>query len=164
MSERVGGSVLCLSLSLSSSAGREGAKEVPLNEIAYASDGECRVTSYLLVGFLLEILDGQLISIAAWTSVSPEIGANSASSLDSSLQSMVSHRSVLGCILLSRSSPASIIRHSGVVFEGEQGRKYATAIKRMVDAVQSGLEDMSSPPSVSKHTFLRLIFSQSTPG
>jgi len=65
--------------------------------------------------------------------------------LDSSLESMTSHRSVLGYILLSRSSPATIIRHSGVIFEGEHGRKYASVIKRMADAVQSGLDDISGP-------------------
>jgi len=31
------------------------------------------------------------------------------------------------------------------VFEGEQGKRYATAIKRMADTVQSGLEDISGP-------------------
>lgn len=37
----------------------------------------------------------------------------------------------------------TIIRHSGVVFEGEQGRKYASAIARIVHSVQTGLEDVS---------------------
>lgn len=36
-----------------------------------------------------------------------------------------------------------IIRHSGVVFEGEQGRKYASAVGKIVEAVRSGLEDVS---------------------
>ena len=72
----------------------------------------------------------------------------SSSNLDSSLESMTSHRSVLGYILLSRSTPASIIRHAGSVFEGEQGKKYATAIKRMADTVQAGLEDISGPSNV----------------
>lgn len=74
---------------------------------------------------------------------------SSSSNLDSSLESMTSHRSVLGYILLSRSTPASIIRHSGSVFEGEQGKKYATAIKRMADTVQAGLEDISGPSNVT---------------
>jgi len=51
----------------------------------------------------------------------------------------------LGYILLSRSTPATIIRHSGVVFEGENGKKYAIAIKRMADTVQTGLDDISGP-------------------
>ena len=37
----------------------------------------------------------------------------------------------------------SIIRHSGVVFEGEQGRKYASVIARIVETVQAGLEEIS---------------------
>ena len=36
-----------------------------------------------------------------------------------------------------------IIRHTGVVFDGEQGRKYAAAITRIVDAVRSGLDDVA---------------------
>ena len=51
---------------------------------------------------------------------------------------------MLGYILLSRGSPASIIRHSGVVFEGEQGRKYASAVTKIVDAVRSGLEEVGA--------------------
>lgn len=58
-----------------------------------------------------------------------------------------SHRSVLGYILLTRSHPITIIRHSGVVFEGEQGRKYASAVGRIVESVQRGLEEVSADPS-----------------
>lgn len=36
----------------------------------------------------------------------------------------------------------SIIRHSGVIFEGEQGRKYASMIGRIVENVQGGLEEV----------------------
>lgn len=59
------------------------------------------------------------------------------------LASLTSHRSVLGYMLLSRGHPVTIIRHSGVVFEGEQGRKYAHAISRIVESVQGGLEEVS---------------------
>ena len=45
--------------------------------------------------------------------------------------------------MLSRSHPVCIIRHSGVVFEGEQGRKYAGVIGRIVESVQGGLEEIS---------------------
>lgn len=45
-------------------------------------------------------------------------------------------------MLLSRGQPVSIIRHSGVVFEGEHGRKYASAIGRIVESVQGGLEEV----------------------
>jgi hypothetical protein len=36
--------------------------------------------------------------------------------------------------------PVSIIRHSGVVFEGKHGRKYAFVIGKIIDGVQSALE------------------------
>ncbi|ETW75660.1 hypothetical protein HETIRDRAFT_422346 [Heterobasidion irregulare TC 32-1] len=57
------------------------------------------------------------------------------------------NRSVLGYLLISRGHPASIIRHSGVVFEGEQGRKYATAIGKILDGVQGALEEISDEPN-----------------
>ena len=63
--------------------------------------------------------------------------------LEQTLTLLTSHRSVLGYILLSRSHPITIIRHSGVVFDGEQGRKYAGAIGRIVQSVQAGLEEVS---------------------
>jgi dynein light chain roadblock-type len=53
------------------------------------------------------------------------------------------HRSVLGYMVLSRGGAVSIIKHSGVVFEGDQGRKYAGVIERIVDSVQTGLEEVS---------------------
>ncbi|EJF58142.1 hypothetical protein DICSQDRAFT_30636, partial [Dichomitus squalens LYAD-421 SS1] len=61
--------------------------------------------------------------------------------LEQTLTLLTSHRSVLGYMLLSRGQPVTIIRHSGVVFEGEQGKKYASAIARIVHSVQTGLED-----------------------
>uniref|UniRef100_D8PZJ8 Roadblock/LAMTOR2 domain-containing protein n=1 Tax=Schizophyllum commune (strain H4-8 / FGSC 9210) TaxID=578458 RepID=D8PZJ8_SCHCM len=61
--------------------------------------------------------------------------------LEQTLTLLASHRSVLGYILLSRGQPVSIIRHSGVVFDGEQGRKYAHAIARIVESVRVGLEE-----------------------
>ena len=67
--------------------------------------------------------------------------------LEQTLTLLTSHRSVLGYMLLSRGQPVTIIRHSGVVFEGEQGRKYASAIARIVHSVQTGLEDVSSGQS-----------------
>lgn len=67
--------------------------------------------------------------------------------LEQTLSLLSSHRSVLGYMLLSRGHPVSIIRHSGVVFEGEQGRKYAGAIARIVESVQSGLEEVHSGDS-----------------
>ncbi|KAF8056529.1 hypothetical protein FPV67DRAFT_1431135 [Lyophyllum atratum] len=62
--------------------------------------------------------------------------------LESTLAMLSSHRSVLGYMLVSRGHPVSIIRHSGVIFEGEQGRKYAAVIGRIVESVQGGLEEV----------------------
>lgn len=76
--------------------------------------------------------------------------------LEQTLALLSSHRSVLGYLLLSRdvadAEPASsakephmfgIIRHSGVVFEGEQGRRYANAVGRIVASTQAALEEVS---------------------
>lgn len=51
----------------------------------------------------------------------------------------------------------SIIRHTGVVFEGEQGRKYASAIGKIVESVQSGLEDIygSESDGVSSERYMK---------
>ncbi len=58
--------------------------------------------------------------------------------LEQTLALLSSHRSVLGYMLLSRGHPTSIIRHSGVVFDGEQGKKYAGVISRIVETAQLG--------------------------
>ena len=50
---------------------------------------------------------------------------------------------MLGYMVLSRGGTVSIIKHSGVVFEGDQGKKYAGVIERIVDGVQTGLEEIS---------------------
>jgi dynein light chain roadblock-type len=62
--------------------------------------------------------------------------------LEQTLTMLSSHKSVLGYMLLSRGQPVSIIRHSGVVFDGEQGRKYASAIGKIIQSVQAGLEEI----------------------
>jgi dynein light chain roadblock-type len=36
----------------------------------------------------------------------------------------------------------AIIRYSGVAFEGEQGRKYAVAVKKIVDCCRTNLEEI----------------------
>ncbi|KII91398.1 hypothetical protein PLICRDRAFT_38145 [Plicaturopsis crispa FD-325 SS-3] len=77
--------------------------------------------------------------------------------LESTLALLSSHRSVLGYMLLSRGHPVSIIRHSGVVFEGEQGRKYAGAIGRIVESVRVGLEEVHGEESDSDEVrFMRI--------
>jgi dynein light chain roadblock-type len=62
--------------------------------------------------------------------------------LEATLSMLSSHRSVLGYMLVSRGHPVSIIRQSGVIFEGEQGRKYARVVGRIVESVQAGLEEI----------------------
>ncbi|KAM6503603.1 hypothetical protein JOM56_000546 [Amanita muscaria] len=62
--------------------------------------------------------------------------------LEQTFSMLSSHRSVLGYLLLSRSHPVSIIRHSGVIFEGEQGKRYAAVIARIVESVQTGLDEI----------------------
>lgn len=64
--------------------------------------------------------------------------------LEQTLSMLSSHRTALGYLLLSRTTPVKIIRHSGVVFDGEQGRKYAAAVSKIVDAVHSGLESVGA--------------------
>ncbi|KIJ51858.1 hypothetical protein M422DRAFT_244237 [Sphaerobolus stellatus SS14] len=68
--------------------------------------------------------------------------------LEQTLATLVSHRSVLGYLVLTRSTePVSIVRHVGVVFEGEQGKKYANAIKRIVDTCTTGLQEVGGGES-----------------
>ncbi|KAN0085625.1 hypothetical protein V8E55_006759 [Tylopilus felleus] len=77
--------------------------------------------------------------------------------LEQTLALLSSHRSVLGYLLLSRGDQVSIIRHSGVVFEGEQGRKYASVIGRIVENVQAGLEEVSGEENEGDHIrFMRI--------
>lgn len=66
--------------------------------------------------------------------------------LEKTLSALTSHRSVLGYLLIARggSSSASIIRNSGVVFEGEKGRKYASVVAKIVESVQAGLEEVNN--------------------
>ncbi|KDR73020.1 hypothetical protein GALMADRAFT_72996 [Galerina marginata CBS 339.88] len=61
--------------------------------------------------------------------------------LEQTLSMLSSHRSVLGYMLITRGLHPSIIRHSGVVFEGEQGKRYAAVVARIVESVQAGLEE-----------------------
>ncbi|KAF8694642.1 hypothetical protein AX14_001993 [Amanita brunnescens Koide BX004] len=61
---------------------------------------------------------------------------------EQTLSMLSSNRSVLGYMLLSRSHPVSMIRHSGVIFEGEQGKRYAGVVARIVESVQGGLDEI----------------------
>ncbi|KAF9488916.1 hypothetical protein BDN71DRAFT_1402553 [Pleurotus eryngii] len=59
--------------------------------------------------------------------------------IDHTLSLLLSHRTVLGYIVLSRGHPHGIVRQSGVIFDGEHGGKYATAIGKVIENVQSSL-------------------------
>ena len=62
--------------------------------------------------------------------------------LEQTLSMLSSHRSVLGYMLVTRGHHPSVIRHSGVVFDGEQGKRYAAVVARIVESVQAGLEEV----------------------
>ncbi|KAF8892693.1 hypothetical protein BD779DRAFT_1510424 [Infundibulicybe gibba] len=79
------------------------------------------------------------IGTSSTSAVSSILGTTS--DIEQKLSLISAHKSVLGYMLLSRGHPVSMIRHSGVVFEGEQGRRYASAIGKMVESVQAGLEE-----------------------
>ena len=74
----------------------------------------------------------------------PNSNPNAAMSpeLEQTLSMLSSQRSVLSYMLVTRDHLPSIIRHSGVVFDGEQGRRYAAVVARIVDSVQAGLEEV----------------------
>ncbi|TDL21989.1 hypothetical protein BD410DRAFT_789069 [Rickenella mellea] len=77
--------------------------------------------------------------------------------LEQTLSMLSAHRTVLGYLLLSRTTPVSIIRHSGVVFDGESGRKYAGAIGRIVESVRQGLEEVAANSTdVDEVRFMRI--------
>lgn len=79
------------------------------------------------------------------TSITPATATSAplpSSELEHTLASLTSNRSVLGYVLLSRGHPATMIRHSGAIFDGEQGRKYAGVISRAVEGVQAGLDEL----------------------
>lgn len=82
----------------------------------------------------------QVASASSNVSMSPE--------LEQTLASLSSNRSVLGYMLVTRGHHPSIIRHSGVVFEGDQGKRYATAVARIIESVQAGLEDIRGEDSL----------------
>ena len=71
------------------------------------------------------------------------INAATPPEIEQTLTMLTGHRSVLGYMVLSRGGAVSIIRHPGVVFEGDQGKKYAGVVERIVDSVQTGLERVS---------------------
>ena len=80
--------------------------------------------------------------------------------LDRTLQLLSSHRTVLGYLLLLRESrPVKIIRHSGVVFEGDSGRKYASVVAKIVETVQSGLMEVGGHPDSTVSLLISAVLS-----
>ncbi|RXW20842.1 hypothetical protein EST38_g5021 [Candolleomyces aberdarensis] len=92
------------------------------------------------------------ISITANTQPAQAPASNASSSMSPELEQKLallsSHRTVLGYLLVARGSHPSIIRHSGVVFEGEQGKRYAAVVAKIVESVQSGLDEVRRDDSV----------------
>ncbi|KAK7469057.1 hypothetical protein VKT23_003550 [Stygiomarasmius scandens] len=103
------------------------------------------VTAPARTSFISQPTAGSSSSNVNATSSNPASSANAigmSPELEQTLSLLSSHRSVMGYMLLSRGHPVSIIRHSGVVFDGEQGKKYAAVIARIVESVQTGLEEI----------------------
>ncbi|CAE6404524.1 unnamed protein product [Rhizoctonia solani] len=59
--------------------------------------------------------------------------------IEYTLSRLSGHRNVRGVLVLARQG--AIIRYSGVAFEGEQGRKYAAAVKKIVDCCRTNIEE-----------------------
>ena len=78
--------------------------------------------------------------------------------LEQTLSTLSSHRTVLGYMLLSRSHPVSMIRHSGVIFEGEQGKRYATVIARIIESVQGGLDEIHAGETDGVSVYPFIVF------
>lgn len=72
--------------------------------------------------------------------------------LEQTLSMLSSHRSVLGYLLVTRGHHPSIIRHSGVVFEGDQGKRYAAAVARILESVKLGLDEVRVDDGLSATT------------
>ena len=75
----------------------------------------------------------------------PNPNAAMSPELEEILSMLSSHRSVLSVLsylLVTRGHHPSIIRHSGVVFDGEQGKRYAAVVARIVESLQAGLEEV----------------------
>ncbi|KAJ1310772.1 hypothetical protein OPQ81_009293 [Rhizoctonia solani] len=72
--------------------------------------------------------------------------------IEYTLSRLSGHKNVRGVLLLA--SQGAIIRHTGVAFEGEQGRKYAIAVKKIVDCCSTNLEEVGEEGDELK--FLRM--------
>jgi len=86
----------------------------------------------------------------------PQTASNASSvapspELDALLNRLTSHRAVRGVLILSRDN--AIIRHSGTMFEGEEGKKYAKVVGRVVRVVREGLNEVTEGDDLK---FMRL--------
>ncbi|KAG8907548.1 hypothetical protein FRB99_003706 [Tulasnella sp. 403] len=89
------------------------------------------------------------------TQTPPPTLASAPPEVEQTIARLASHKSVRGVMICSRDGP--IIRQAGVVFEGEQGRKYATVIKRIVDTCKVGLEEINGgSESTDELKFMRV--------
>lgn len=137
--------------------------------VSFPSNNLLRLHDILFSIFISKPLQGAVIP--SFTNTLSSMSGSSASvsgsapaamalpELEQTLATLISHRSVLGYLVLSRTSePVSIIRYAGVVFEGEQGKKYAQAVKRIVDTCTSGLQDVGGGESVRFLWFIDALF------
>ncbi|KAF8907736.1 hypothetical protein CPB85DRAFT_1223157 [Mucidula mucida] len=85
------------------------------------------------------------IATSSSSATNPAPTAEISPELSQTLALLSTHRSVLGYILLAHphhlGGGVSIIRSSGVIFDGDAGRKYAAVIARIVDSVRDGMEE-----------------------
>ncbi len=86
------------------------------------------------------------IATSSSSATNPAPTAEISPELSQTLALLSTHRSVLGYILLAHphhlGGGVSIIRSSGVIFDGDAGRKYAAVIARIVDSVRDGMEEV----------------------
>ncbi|KAF8741339.1 mRNA splicing, via spliceosome, partial [Rhizoctonia solani] len=66
--------------------------------------------------------------------------------IEYTLSRLSGHRNVRGVLVLARQG--AIIRYSGVAFEGEQGRKYAAAVKKIVDCCRTNIEEVGDEGAI----------------
>jgi len=80
-----------------------------------------------------------MTSVGVGTSTSPTI--NPPPEVEQTIARLSAHKTVRGVMICSRDGP--IIRQSGSIFEGESGKKYAAAVKKIIDVCKAGLEEVN---------------------
>lgn len=97
-------------------------------------------------------VNGVTPATANGTPVATSVPSNVPPEVEHTLSRLSTHRNVRGVLILARQG--AIIRYTGVAFEGEQGRKYAAAVKKIVDTCRAGIEDVGDEGDELK--FLRM--------